>query len=54
MTEREELKRRIELKFQGMQAAEAEHRRWMQAEGEKIKKLRLRLRELENESSKAA
>lgn len=54
MTPTDELKRRIDLKMQGLQVKEAEHRCWMQAEGEKIKKLRLRLRELDEHQADAA
>lgn len=54
MNERDELKRRIQLKLQGLRLKEAEHRRWMQAESEKIKAMKLKLRELDEIRQAAA
>lgn len=48
MTESKVIKRRIDLKMQGLKLLEAKHRQTMQAEAEKIKALRLRLQEIEN------
>lgn len=50
MDVRQELKRVIELKLQGMKLLEADHRREMQKRSEEIKALKIRLREYDDKT----